>query len=102
MAADSHPLVEGIDAMSVFHSTRLAAAGAFIGGTAFAVVGALQATNLDWTENAISTPLQHLTTSFFAVGLLAVAPAVVALGRSVTGRLRWSPTAIVVGQAGVA
>ena len=37
-------------------SPRLAAAGAVVGGAAFAVAGALQATGLDWKENAVETP----------------------------------------------
>jgi hypothetical protein len=88
--------------MSVISSPRLAAAGAVVGGAAFAVVGALQATGLNWKENAVETPLQHLTMALFAVGLVAVVPAVAALGRLAGGRLRNGWIAIVVGQLGVA
>ena len=88
--------------MPELSSSRLAAAGAVVGGTAFAVVGALQATDLDWTENAVKTPLQHLTVALFAVGLLAVVPAVAALARTVSGRARYAWIAIAIGQTGVA
>ena len=75
--------------MFALSSSRLAAAGAAIGGVAFAVAGALQATGLDWTENAVETPLQHLTMALFAVGLVAVIPSVAALARLATGRGRY-------------
>jgi hypothetical protein len=83
-------------------SSRLAAAGAVVGGSAFAIVGALQATGLNWTENAVETPLQHLTMALFAVGLVAVVPAVAALGRTAGGRARYAWIAIAAGQIGVA
>ena len=83
-------------------SPRLAAAGAVVGGTAFAIVGALQATDLNWTENTVETPLQHLTMALFAVGLVAVVPAVAALGRTVVGRSRHAWIAIAAGQVAVA
>ena len=69
---------------------------------AFAVAGALQATGLDWTENAVETPLQHLTMALFAVGLVTVIPSVAALARLATGRGRYGWVGIAVGQAGVA
>ena len=62
--------------MPALTSPRLAAAGAITGGTAFAVAGALQLTGLEWKENAVETPLQHLTVALFAFALVAVIPAV--------------------------
>jgi hypothetical protein len=88
--------------MSALSSSRLAAAGAAVGGTAFAVAGALQATGLNWTEDAVETPLQHLTMALFAIGLVAVIPTVAALARLARGRGRYGWIAIAVGQAGVA
>jgi hypothetical protein len=88
--------------MNALNSPRLAAAGALAGGIAFAVTGALQLTGLDWKENAVETPLQHLTVALFAFALVAVIPAVAALGRLAGGRLRAGWIAIAVGQAGVA
>lgn len=83
-------------------SSRFAAAGAVVGGAAFAIVGALQATDLNWTENAVKTPLQHLTMALYAVALVAVVPAVAALGRAAVGRARYAWLAIAAGQIGVA
>ena len=88
--------------MSFSSTPRFAAAGAAVGGAAFAVSGALQATGLDWTENAVETPLQHLTMALFAVGLIAVIPAVRALGQLARGRGRYGWIGVAVGQAGVA
>ena len=88
--------------MSVLSSPRLAAAGAAIGGAAFAVAGALQATNLHWEENTVETPLQHLTMALVAVGLVAVVPALALLGRVASGRLGRAWLAVAVGQLGVA
>jgi hypothetical protein len=88
--------------MFALRSSRLAAMGAAIGGVAFAVAGALQATGLDWTENAVETPLQHLTVALFAVGLVAVIPSVTALARFADGHGRYGWIGIAVGQAGVA
>jgi hypothetical protein len=88
--------------MSALSSSRLAAAGAAVGGAAFAVSGALQATGLDWQENTVETPLQHLTMALFAVGLVAVIPTVAALGRLARGRGRYGWIAMAAGQAGVA
>jgi hypothetical protein len=88
--------------MFALSSPRLAAAGAAVGGAAFAVAGALQATGLDWEENAVETPLQHLTMALFAVGLVAVIPTLAALARLARGRGRYGWIAIAVGQAGVA
>ena len=83
-------------------SPRLAAAGALVGGAAFAVAGALQATGLDWNENTVETPLQHVTMVFIAVALVALVPAVAALGRSAGGRLRLGWVGIAVGQFTIA
>jgi hypothetical protein len=85
-----------------FRSPRFAAAGAVAGGAAFAVSGALQATGLDWKENAVETPLQHLTMALFAFGMVAVIPAVAALSQLSRGRGRHGWIGIAVGQAGVA
>ena len=72
-------------------SSRLAALGGIVGGALFAVTGALQATGLDWNENTIETPLQHVTVAFFAAALVAVVPAAAALARSAgrAGRFGW-------------
>src|SRR5580765_7686750 len=83
-------------------SPRLAAAGAAVGGAAFAVAGALQATGLDWTENAVETPLQHVTMMLVAVALVAVVPALAALGRLAGGRLRHAWIGIAAGQVAIA
>ena len=88
--------------MPALTSPRLAAAGAITGGTAFAVAGALQLTGLEWKENAVETPLQHLTVALFAFALVAVIPAVATLGHLAGGRLRLGWVAIAAGQAGVA
>ena len=40
---------------------RIAAYSAGVGGALLAASGALQATGLDWTENAVKTPAQHVT-----------------------------------------
>jgi hypothetical protein len=61
---------------------RVAAAGAIVGGAAFAVAGALQVTGLDWKENAVETPLQHVAMALFAVALVSLVPALRALGRA--------------------
>ena len=83
-------------------ASGLATAGALAGGLAFAVAGALQLTGLDWTENAVETPLQHLTVALFAFALVAVIPAVAALGQLARGRARLGWVAIAAGHAGVA
>jgi hypothetical protein len=88
--------------MRVLSSPRLAAVGAVVGGAAFAVAGALQATSLDWKENAVETPLQHVTMAFFAVALVAVVPAVAVLGRLAGGRLRYGWIGISAGQTAIA
>lgn len=88
--------------MPALTSPRLAAAGAVVGGAAFAVAGAMQATGLDWKENAVQTPLQHLTMALFAVALVAVVPAVAALAQFATGRLRYGWIGIAAGQTAVA
>jgi hypothetical protein len=88
--------------MTPLNASRFAAAAALGGGAAFAVAGALQATGLDWKENAIETPLQHLTMALVAFALVAVTPALAVLGRSASGRVRHAWIAIAVGQIGVA
>jgi hypothetical protein len=88
--------------MTDLSSPRLAAAGGAVGGAAFAVAGALQATGLDWAENAVETPLQHVTMVFVAVALVAVIPALAALGRLAGGRLRHAWIAIAAGQIAIA
>jgi hypothetical protein len=88
--------------MTDLTSPRLAAAGAAVGGAAFAVAGALQATGLDWKENAVETPLQHVTMALFAVALVALVPAVAALGRLAGGRLRLGWIGIALGQVAIA
>jgi hypothetical protein len=93
---------KGTDAMPALTSPRFAAAAAFVGGAAFAVVGALQARGLDWTENAVETPLQHLTMALFAVALAATVPAAAVLSRFATGRGRLGWIGIAIGQTVVA
>jgi hypothetical protein len=93
---------KGTDAMPNLTSPRLAAAGAFVGGAAFAAAGALQATGLDWKENAVETPRQHVTMTLFAVALVALVPAIAALGRLGGGRLRYGWIAIAAGQVAIA
>jgi hypothetical protein len=78
-------------------SPRLAAAGALLAGAAFAAEGALQATGLHWKENAVQTPLQHLTMALIAVALAAAVPAVASLGRLAGGRARHGWIGIAVG-----
>jgi hypothetical protein len=88
--------------MQALSSRNVAAAGAVAGGASFAVAGALQATDLHWQENAVQTPLQHLTMALFAVALVALVPAVAALGRVAGGRLRYGWLGIAVGQTAIA
>jgi hypothetical protein len=103
MVTGTHDLKpKGTDAMSTLSSSRLAAAGAAVGGAAFAVAGALQATGLNWEENAVETPLQHLAMALFAVGLVAVIPTLAALARRARGRGRYGWVAMAAGQSGVA
>jgi hypothetical protein len=103
MVSGTHDLEwKGTDAMSALSSSRLAAAGAALGGAAFAVAGALQATGLNWEENTVETPLQHLTMALFAMGLVAVIPTLAALARYARGRGRYGWVAIAVGQFVVA
>jgi len=83
-------------------SSRLAVAGAVLGGTAFAAAGALQATGLHWKENAVQTPLQHLTMVLIAIAFVAVVPTWAALGRLASGWGRNGWVAIAVGQIVVA
>lgn len=83
-------------------SSRIAAAGALLGGAAFSVAGALQATGLRWKENAVETPTQHLTMALFSVGLVAVVPAAALLARYAGSRTRRGWIGIAVGQIGVA
>jgi len=88
--------------MPILTSPRAAAAGAAVGGAAFAVSGALQATGLDWTQNTVETPLQHLTMALFALGLVAIIPTLAALARLADGRGGYGWIAMAIGQAGVA
>jgi hypothetical protein len=88
--------------MTNLTAPRFAAIGALVGGAAFAAAGALQATGLDWTENKVETPLQHVTMVLIAIGLVATAPAVAALGRLAGGRLHHSWIGIAVGQVAIA
>jgi hypothetical protein len=83
-------------------SLRVAALGAGIGGALLAVSGALQATGLDWTENAVETPAQHVTMALFALALAALVPAVAYIGRFAPGRGRLGWIGIAAGQLGVA
>jgi hypothetical protein len=85
-----------------FLSHRVAAAGAIVGGACFAAAGALQATGLDWTENAVKTPVQHVTMALFSVALVAVVPALWALSRQVAGVARYAWLGIAGGQVAVA
>jgi hypothetical protein len=75
---------------------------ALTAGALFGAVGALQATGLDWTENAVKTPAQHLTMALYAAALIVVIPAVRALAEKARPRTRWGWIAIAAGQAGVA
>lgn len=75
---------------------------ALTAGALFGAVGALQATGLDWTENAVKTPAQHITMALYAAALLVVIPAVKALAENAGPRTRWGWIAIAAGQAGVA
>jgi hypothetical protein len=75
---------------------------ALTAGALFGAVGALQATGLDWTENAVKTPVQHLTMALYAAALIVVIPAVKALAENAGPRTRWGWIAIAAGQAGVA
>jgi hypothetical protein len=79
--------------MNAYTNSRLAV----LAGSLFAAVGALQATNLHWQENAVKTPLQHLTMALFAAALVASIPPVRQLAR---GNRAW--IAIAVGMLGVA
>ena len=88
--------------MTQFTLSRLAAPGAVFGGALFAVAGALQTTGLDWAEDAVQTPLQHLTMALFAAALVAVLPAVRLLARHAGGRTHLGWIGIAVGQAAVA
>jgi hypothetical protein len=83
-------------------SNRAASVSAAVGGTLLAASGALQATGLDWTENAVKTPLQHVTMALFAGALVALVPAAAALARYADGRARLGWIGIAVGQTGVA
>jgi hypothetical protein len=83
-------------------SLRVAALGAGIGGALLAVSGALQATGLDWTENAVETPAQHVTMALFALAFAALVPAVAYIGRFAPGRGRLGWIGIAAGQLGVA
>ena len=83
-------------------SLRVAALSASIGGALLAVSGALQATGLDWTENTVETPAQHVTMSLFAAAFVALVPAVAYLGRLAPGRGRIGWIGIAIGQLGVA
>jgi hypothetical protein len=83
-------------------SLRVAALSACIGGGLLAVSGALQATGLDWTENAVETSAQHVTMALFAAAFVALVPAVAYLGRLAPGRGRIGWIGIAAGQLGVA
>jgi hypothetical protein len=83
-------------------SNRAGAASAGVGGALLAASGALQATGLDWTENAVKTPSQHVTMAFFAAALVTLVPAVGLLGRTAGGPLGRGWLALAVGQIGVA
>jgi hypothetical protein len=83
-------------------SPRVAALSACVGGALLAVSGALQATGLDWTENAVETPAQHVTMALFAAAFVALVPAVAYLGRLAPGRGRLGWIGIAAGQLGVA
>jgi hypothetical protein len=83
-------------------SPRVAALSAGVGGALLAASGALQATGLNWTENAVETPAQHVTMALFAAALAALAPAVAYLGRLAPGRGRLGWIGIAAGQLGVA
>jgi hypothetical protein len=80
----------------------VAKSSALVAGALFGAVGALQATGLDWQENAVQTPLQHVTMALYAAALVAAIPAVKALAEHAGPRARWGWIAIAAGQAGVA
>jgi hypothetical protein len=83
-------------------SPRLAAVGALFAGAGFAAAGALQATGLHWKENAVQTPLQHLTMALIALALVAAVPTVACLGRLCGGRARHGWIGVAVGSVVVA
>ena len=83
-------------------SRPVAALGACVGGALLAASGAMQATGLDWTENAVKTPAQHVTMALFAAAFVLLGPAARELGRLGSGRLAHGWIGIAVGQAGVA
>ena len=82
--------------------TRVAAPAAMLGGALFAVTGALQATGLNWKENAVESPLQHLTMALFAAGLVVVTPAAAMLADYAGSRMRFGWLGLVVGPVAVA
>ena len=81
---------------------RLTALAAVVGGVMAAASGALQVTGLDWDGTAVETAPQHAALALFAGGLLLTIPAVLALARHTTGRLRTGRYGIVAGQFAVA
>jgi hypothetical protein len=81
---------------------RFAAGSAVVGGSLLAVSGALQATDLNWTEDAVKTPAQHVTMALFAAGIVLVIPVLRELAGFVTSRARFAWIPLAAGQAGVA
>jgi hypothetical protein len=81
---------------------RLTIASTTIGAVCLAAAGALQATGLDWTENAVHTPAQHVAMALTAAGLLLTLPGVVALGRRAAGRLGRGAVAVAAGHVAIA
>jgi hypothetical protein len=83
-------------------SHRVVALSTGIGGALLAVSGSLEATGLDWTENAVETPAQHVTMAFFAAALVALVPTVANLRLYAPSRGRVGWLGIAAGQLGVA
>lgn len=80
----------------------LAPAAAMTGGALMAAAGALQATGLDWNENAVRTTAQHVSLGLFSGSLVLLAIAAVALSRYAGPRGRFAAYAIASAQVVIA